>query len=237
LDHLMTVKWIKSLPENSGWSWLMAQYVSCHCGGIRMIDGICPACGAPPYDTEPKPHPEDPSRLIYPAFAGAEWRVADYVLLHMMEQEWGRAKKIEEEKIALSKVSERAAIVIFYWTYFETRMERLIQIGLDQLSEAESKDLAARYSGVGYHMRELYQILFGVKYREDLIAVGATSIDGHLDQVQKARNRFIHGDPDALTDALVHRVVEKMADEHRAWVDVYNRRVRLRSPVRPDASK
>lgn len=195
-----------------------------------MVTEHCPACEALPYDNEPKPDPLDPSRLIYPVFAGAEGRIADYMLLNMMEREWRRSKTEGAVTPSLAGGSESAAIVIFYWTYFESRMERLIRFGLNRLPAAVAKDLAARYSGVGHYMRELYYILFGVKYRDDLMAVDAESIDGHLVQVQEARNKFIHGDPEALNDALVNRVVSKMADEHQAWVDVYNRRIRLSLP-------
>jgi hypothetical protein len=36
-------------------------------------------------------------------------------------------------------------------------------------------------------MKELYRTVFGVKYLDDLIAIGAESIGGHLARVQDAR--------------------------------------------------
>jgi hypothetical protein len=74
-------------------------------------------------------------------------------------------------------------------------------------------------------MKSLYVILFGNKYIDDLIAVGAEHISGHLARVQAARNRFVHGEPNALSDSLVEDVVSNLQEEHDAWIAVYNRRV------------
>jgi hypothetical protein len=48
---------------------------------------------------------------------------------------------------------------------------------------------------------------------------------GHLEQVQQRRNRFSHGHPGAIDDALVRAVVENLKIEHEAWVAVFNKRV------------
>lgn len=62
---------------------------------------------------------------------------------------------------------------------------------------------------------------------DDLRAVGAEEIVGHLARVQDARNRFMHGEPQALSDTLVTAVVQKLKDEHDAWIAVYNLRIAL----------
>ncbi|MCA8041829.1 hypothetical protein [Burkholderia seminalis] len=74
-------------------------------------------------------------------------------------------------------------------------------------------------------MKQLYLILFGAKYFDDLIAVNAKGISGHLARVQDARNRFVHGDPEALSDELVESVVRNLKAEHDGWIAVFNRRV------------
>ncbi|NJO13623.1 MAG: hypothetical protein HC872_09350, partial [Gammaproteobacteria bacterium] len=66
-----------------------------------------------------------------------------------------------------------------------------------------------------------------LKYVDDLKSVGAEEIGGHLARVQDARNRFMHGEPQALSDKLVTDVVHKLKDEHDAWIAVYNRRIAL----------
>lgn len=215
--------------EGKSWTSLMSDYVSCHCGGIRKVVESCPACQGEPYDTAPREMPPGSGYFAYPAFCGAEGRVEDYVLLALMEREWRRPESSAEGSWLTDSVSEKAAVVILYWTYFETRMNRLVQLGLEQLPPNESEELASRYDGVSFHMKELYQILFGLKYRDDLIAVGAGSIEGHLARVQHARNRFVHGEPSALSDSLVAAVVRNLKAEHDAWISVYNRRIQLRA--------
>jgi hypothetical protein len=76
-------------------------------------------------------------------------------------------------------------------------------------------------------MRQLYQIIFGAKYLDDLVAVGAEAIGGHLARIQDARNRFVHGDPEALSDSLVEAVVRDLKAEHDAWIAVYNHRLSI----------
>lgn len=77
-------------------------------------------------------------------------------------------------------------------------------------------------------MNELYEILFGVKYIDDLIAVGADSVGGHIARVKDARNRFVHGDPTKLSDSLIEAIVCNLKSEHDAWVAVFNRRISIR---------
>ncbi|MDP9155489.1 MAG: hypothetical protein M3O74_14715 [Pseudomonadota bacterium] len=111
-------------------------------------------------------------------------------------------------------------------------MNRLVGLGLRPLPINVQSDLSSRYDSVTSHMKQLYQILFGVRYLDDLIAVGAESISGHLARVQDARNRFVHGDPEALSDALVEAVVRNLKVEHDAWIAVFNRRVSMMMPPR-----
>ena len=220
--------WCDELPLDKRWISLISDYVSCGCGGIRTLLAKCPACGSDPYDLTPVEFEDlhGERHRVPRAFAGAEGRYEDWELLALMEREWKRPRPTDATTANLDgKMSYRATLVILYWTYFESRMNRLISIGLRSLPIRVQKDLSARYSGVGYHMRELYGILFGVKYRDDLLAIGADSIDGHLARVQKARNEFVHGFPSALSDGLVEAVVRYMKDEHEAWIGVYNRRI------------
>ncbi|AYF87357.1 hypothetical protein D6Z43_09385 [Pseudomonas sp. DY-1] len=181
-----------------------------------------------PFDLSPQIHEDAKGRRIevFPAFCGADGRYEDYQLLALMEREWQRPQSVDSNWLT-SGMSERATVVILFWTYFESRMHRLVSLGLTQLPANVRKDLEGRYDSVSSHMRQLYQILFGVKYLDDLKAVGAEAIGGHLARVQDARNQFVHGDPGALTDALVESVVRHMKAEHDAWIAVYNRRISI----------
>jgi hypothetical protein len=220
--------WFDSVPEGKRWTSLIGDYITCECGGIRTVSSDCPACGSGPYDLTPQVF-EDSSgqRLKVPlAFCGAEGRREDYQLLALMEREWRRPQvELPKQSWLTGGMSERASVVLLFWTYFESRMNRLVGLGLRPLPPSVSEDLSGRYDSVSSHMKQLYQILFGVKYLDDLVAVGAEAIGGHLARVQDARNRFVHGDPEALSDALVEAVVRNMKAEHDAWIAVFNRRI------------
>ena len=123
-------------------------------------------------------------------------------------------------------ISERAGVILLFWTYFESRVERLIRLGLKGMNEALREDVLARYSSIGSRLDRLYKLLFATTYFEDLAAVGAKPIATLLKEVQAKRNKFSHGQPDAITDELVQRVVENLKEEHLAWVAVFNRRIK-----------
>lgn len=53
-------------------------------------------------------------------------------------------------------------------------------------------------------------------YKWDLEEVGCPDVWAHLSLVQERRNRFAHGQPQAIDDALVRAVVEKLKLEHRS---------------------
>lgn len=164
-------------------------------------------------------------------FPGAEGRVEDYQLLTLMEREWGRPVSERTTKSWLTGgMSDRATLVLLYWTHFESRMNRLVNLGLGRLPPGVKADLSTRYDSVSSHMKLLYRILFGVHYLDDLIAVGAEPVVGHLARVQDVRNRFVHGDPEAISDRLVEAVVKNMKLEHDAWIAVFNRRVYMQRP-------
>lgn len=229
-QRIATDLWFKSLPHGHSWTSLVSDHVLCECDGIRTVDLACPVCGSGPYDLSL--HIVEDStgaRLEIPrSFRGAEGRGEDYQLLALMEREWRRPPLEPTNKSWLTEgMSDRATLVLLYWTYFESRMIRLVDLGLRRLPPGVGANLSARYDSVSSHMRQLYQILFGVRYLEDLTAVGAVSVGGQLARVQDSRNRFVHGEPGAISDQLVEAVVKNMKLEHDAWIAVFNRRISI----------
>ncbi len=217
--------WYDDLPDGAAWTNLMSRYVRCNCGGITRPFKRCEACGVRAAGLEQAPS-EDGSTPHSYTFAGAEERIEDYQLLALMEREWKREAHNDATMGWMTTgMSQRASVVILFWTYYETRINRLITLGAQSLPKAVSADLLKRYDSVTSHTRALYQILFGTTYLEDLVAVGAEDIGGHLSRVQKARNEFVHGHPSAISDELVEAVVRNLEKEHEAWVRVLNRRV------------
>ncbi len=225
--------WIDDIPAGRGWTFLWGGRILCGCGGIRAVDVRCPACDATPYDCSPQTITMDDGRTFEVAatFMGAEGRYEDYLYLHMMEHKWTRATAPGHEMLA--GVSEKASVVLLFWTYFETRIERLLRIGLRGVPVALAEDALERYSSIGARLDTLYRVLFGTTYEKDLKDSGHLALWSHLKHVQKRRNEFIHGNPKAIDDTLVNEVVAGMRQEHEAWIDVFNRRIRASRAQQP----
>lgn len=222
--------WYNALPPNYSWSSLWYGYIICNCRAIRPVDGACPVCGAAlvnrPLDVM---RLEDGREITVNAntYMGAEGRIEDYMYLNMLEREWRRPLTEAGPDRAGSPVgtSQRSAIVVLYWSYFETRFERLLRAGMQNLPPRVSEDLLGRYAAIGARMDRLYRVLFDTTYRADLAALGFERVGQHLDRVQDRRNAFAHGEPAAIDDALVAAVVENLKAEHEAWIAVFNHRM------------
>jgi len=177
------------------------------------------------------PTPQGPVEQLRMVYMGAEGRAQDYVYLQMMEREWKRPlSPADNSAINLSTPppSPRAAIVLLFWTYFETRIERLLRVGMEGQPAAIIEDLLTRYASIGARMDRLYKIIFNTSYFADLNDSGFQNITTHLANVQKQRNDFAHGHPEAIDDALVLSVVENLKDEHEAWIVVFNKKCQPR---------
>jgi hypothetical protein len=228
--------WYDDLPANGSWASLWHDLIVCgNCGGIRDFKQVCPGCGAPVPTSEIRTFtlPDGTVEHVTMAFMGAEGRYQDYVYLQMMEREWERPLlPADASLINLSNPppSPRAAIVLLFWTYFETRIDRLLRLGLKDQPAEIVEDLLNRYASVGARMDRLYKIVFGTTYFADLNDSGFQDITNHLVNVQKHRNDFSHGQPEAIDDELVRSVVEKLKAEHEAWVSIFNKKCRATLP-------
>jgi hypothetical protein len=164
---------------------------------------------------------------VAPASMGAEGRYEDWVYLRMLEREW-RRPVTEADRISPSdptcQPSSRAAIVVLFWSYFETRIERLLRAGMRDVPARLAEDTLQRSSSIGSRLDRLYRVLFETTYWADLTVLGFDDIGRHLIQVQERRNAFAHGNPGAIDDALVAAVVDNLKREHEAWIAAYNRR-------------
>jgi hypothetical protein len=222
--------WYDGLPGNS-WSSLWSGYVRCgrECHGIRKIDVCCPACGSAPLDTSPQTVIIDGREFTMPAaFMGAEGRYEDYIYLQMLQREWERPVA-EFQTFAhfadAERPSARAALVLLFWGYFETRIERLHRTAMRKLPQRVLDDQLRRYSGVGSRLNDLYKIFFGTNYFDDLRGHGFAAVADLLNDIHKRRNEFSHGKPQAISEAVVNALVENLKAEHEAWITVYNSRV------------
>ena len=208
----------------------LAWYILCgRCRGIRNANGPCLVCGDPPYEAKPllirDAHGHE--HEVYPALQGAEGRYEDWVYLKMIEREWKRPVLGGDQFPGFAPdagPSPRASIVILFWSYFETRIERLLREALREIPKHILDDTLRRYSTIGARLNDFYRVAFASSYKEDLEAAGYGQIGVHLAKVQERRNQFAHGQPHAIDDALVQAVVEKLQAEHESWIAVFDKR-------------
>ena len=234
------IMWIDDVPKDKGWSSLWHNLYLCSCGGIR-VRGHCSACGKPEVPLEPMEFVfESGERRYIPSVTtGAEGRYEDWLYLDLLQREWERLPSTTADGLLRHEhISHHATVVLLFWAYFESRIERLLRLGLRGVPEPLREDVLSRYSAIGARIDRLYRLVFGTTYYEDLNAIGAAQLVPLLLEVQKRRNEFAHGTPGAITDDLVERLVSALLDEHFAWIAVFNRRVtaqRVQQPSGTDA--
>ena len=166
------------------------------------------------------------------AFAGAEARYEDWVYLKMLEREWKRPLTDADRLLDVAesvRPPARAALVLIFWSYFETRIDRLFRVGMREIREAIQKDLLRRYATVGARLDRLYKIVFGSTYSLDLGDLGFHQVAELLQLVQHKRNEFAHGQPAAIDERLINNLVAALQDEHEAWIAVFNKRAAKRA--------
>lgn len=192
-------------PET--WDWwigIWRNLITCgECYGLMELALPCPTCGNDYSNVKPQKLEID-GRIIklQPTFAGAlNW--SDYVMLKLMYEEWGRPLVTPKSFQAMpeeNRPSQRIIIVILYWSLFENLINRLFERGMEMLPAAVSEDLLKRYSSVGSRIDRLYKIIFGTTLHKDLEQLGFNQLARHLLEVQKRRNLFIHGEPEAINE-------------------------------------
>lgn len=222
--------WFDKLPAGTSWTVLWHGLIICpRCSAIRSNEKICPICNDPiPVSRKQVVRSLDGrEESVLMAFMGAEGRYEDYIYLKMIEREWKRPLVESDQFLevqAANRPAPRAAIVLLFWTYFETRIERLLRGGMREVPDGLVEDALRRYSFIGARLGRFYRILFGTTYSEDLRQLGYKTIADHLEEIQRKRNEFSHGNPVAIDDSLVTSVVENLKIEHEAWITVFNKR-------------
>jgi hypothetical protein len=158
---------------------------------------------------------------------GAEGRYEDWVYLVMLQNEWTRPESAPNLLLRIGEAhrpSSRAMVALLFWSYFETRIERLFQQALLPVPQAIREDLLTRYPSIGSRLDRLYKIVFGSTYWTDLASLGFGATADLLRRVQDRRNAFAHGEPNALDDSIVAEIVAGLKEEHESWIAVFNKR-------------
>ena len=222
--------WYESLPDDKSWFSLWSAYVRCNCGGIRPLAGECPVCGADP----PRPQwtvvrdADGTEVRVTSALMGADDGFEDWVYLRILEREWLRPVEADLYSSIPEnhRPSVRAIIVLVFWTYFETRIGRLFRQTARGVPQQVMAHLLERYPGVGHRQDRLYRVVFSTTYRADLSDLGYGNVAALLKRIGGSRNRFMHGEPEAIDDSLVEELVAGLKDEHEGWIAVFNRRLK-----------
>ena len=222
--------WYESLLDNESWSSLWSGYIRCVCGGIRSTVGQCPVCDKdlPNPDWVVVRDSHGTECRVPPVFNGAEGRYEDWIYLRMLEREWlrpvetGLYDSIPRDR----RPSARSIVVLVFWSYFETRIERLFRHTSEAVPRKVMDHLLDRYSFVGARMDRLYEVTFSTTYLADLRELGYGKVVTLLGRVRECRNRFTHGHPEAIDDPLVEELVAGLKDEHEGWIAVFNRRLK-----------
>ena len=150
---------------------------------------------------------------------GAEGRYEDWLYLRMLEREWLGPQTVLYDVLPEDRrPSARAIMVLMFWSYFETRIERLFRETAKAVPDKVMDHLLERHASVGARMDKLYKVVFSTTYPADLNSLGYGQVAALLQTVQKCRNRFAHGHPEAIDDALVEELVAGLKDEHDGWV-------------------
>jgi hypothetical protein len=85
-------------------------------------------------------------------------------------------------------------------------------------------ELLQRFSSIGGRLDRLYRRTWKLSFADDLRAEGFAAEALLIDQVQRARNAFVHGDPEAIDDDLVDLTLQRLESAQRGWIALFNKR-------------
>lgn len=220
--------------SSDDWEWWWGAWRDrIRCGTCRALMNVkapCPVCATDYSKLEQTEIVIDGRvHLVPPAFNGPlDW--SPYVMLKLMYRDWQRPLGDQDASLPADKrPSSRVLVVLIFWTYFETLMGWYYETATSALPKPVASDLLTRYGTIGARIDRLHRILFEARYCEDLDDLGHTAVRAHLNNLQKQRNAFVHGNPEAIGDALVEDTVRLLPEFHEAWIESFN----LRCAKRP----
>ncbi len=216
--------WFEKLEEGESWMGIWKGLFTCpHCHAL-IKEAICPICGNDhrpknPYFTKVM-HRGIEIEVPMTAMAGAiEWTT--HLLLEIMKREYERPKS---EKDLKHQIPQNLVIVILFWSFFESLMDKLFGDALKDYPNNIKNDLLKRYSSVGSRMGQLYKIIFSTTFKEDLYCISKGHIYEHIRRVHERRNEFIHGNPEAIDESLVRETIKYLQETQETWITIYNKR-------------
>jgi hypothetical protein len=217
--------WLDDLASTDSWMSVWRSRIICGNCEALITTMLCPICG---HDHTPGP----PKKVVHKgqmidipqnAFMGAiEW--STYMSLELMRREWNRPIVEQKENTWGYEVPQKMLIVILFWTLFETLMDKFFSSALKNFPTAISEDLLKRYSFIGARIGKLYKTVFSTSLKTDLEELGYGHIFNHISDLQKKRNDFIHGNPNAVDQNTIDNTIKYLQETQLAWIELYNKR-------------
>jgi hypothetical protein len=190
------------------------------CNGLHR-EVICPVCG---HAVENQPQiivVDGVEHLVPQAKQGAiSW--STFLILERIKTE------AERSHIAASgrpeRFSHRFTVVLLFWTLFEVLVDGFYRAALADLPGQLDDELLERFPGIGGRLDRLHRRIWQTNFWADLEAEGFGEEATLLRRIQKARNAFVHGDPEAIGDDLVDATLAHLENVQKAWIILFNKR-------------
>lgn len=196
-----------------------------HCNALHQVSEACPICGHQ-LDLSPQTHVIDGVEHVIPAATQGAVPWSAFVIIRQMQIEWERPLGPDPGG---RHPAPRLALVILFWMHFEILMTRFYDAAFADLPGELGDELLRRFPSIGGRLERLYKLTWGVTFWDEITAAGYGDVVDVLKTTQQRRNAFVHGDPEAIDDDLVDRVVESLARVQEAWIKVFNLRCTRRS--------
>jgi len=198
-----------------------------HCYECNALqDGLaCPICG---HRIEPETQSiliDGVERAVPQVITQGAIPWSAYLLLEQIKVEAGRGAPIERN----ARIAQRFTVVLLFWTLFEMLIDAYFRAAFADLPGDLGAELLRRFPNIGGRLDTLYKRTWQTTFWSDLAEQGYAKEAELLKQVQKARNAFVHGDPEAIDDALADDVIAHLEAIQRAWIGLFNLRCTGRS--------
>jgi hypothetical protein len=191
--------WLDELKPGQSWWGIWYGLGHCSACGALHREAPCPVCGDKQDSDWITLRDEDGNEHTVPPVRQGAIAGSTHLLLAMMQREWERPLSTDhwlDEQV--DAPPQRVTLVLLFWILFEGLLERLYDAALSVCPDGIRNDLLKRYGLVGPRMTQLHTALFGCTFLEDLKAQGDEHLGAHLHELQRCRNSFVHGDPEAI---------------------------------------
>ncbi|WP_242130340.1 hypothetical protein [Sphingobium sp. Sx8-8] len=200
------------------------------CNGLHR-EAICPVCGHA-FDNQPQIIVVDGVEHLVPQATHGAIPWSTFLILERIKIEGERSRIAPSDRP--ERFSHRFTVVLLFWTLFEVLIDGFYRAALADLPGQLDDELLERFSGIGGRLDRLYRRIWQTNFWADLEAEGFSGEATLLRRIQKARNAFVHGDPEAIGDDLVDATLAHLENVQKAWIILFNKRCtgrRQRVPI------